>query len=89
MTENKAFQNIFLENRSKMTISGVEEVANFNEETITMFTTLGQLTIKGKGMHIVSLNVESGDAEIEGQISALGYSDNLSKKSGILARLFR
>ncbi len=92
MTENKVekpFQNIFIENRKKMSVSGVEEVANFNEEIITMFTTLGQLTIKGRGMHISHLSVETGDAEIEGEISALAYSDNMSKKSGILSKLFR
>ncbi len=92
MAENKAekpFQNIFIENRKKMSVSGVEEVANFNEEIITIFTTLGQLTIKGRGMHISHLSVETGDAEIEGEISALAYSDNMSKKSGILSKLFR
>ncbi len=92
MSENKIqnqFQNIFIENRKKMSVSGVQEVANFNEEIITMFTTLGQLTIKGREMHISHLSVETGDAQIEGEICAIGYSDNLSKKSGILSKLFR
>lgn len=92
MAENRnenQIQNIFLENRKKMSISGVKEVANFNEEIITMFTTLGQLTIKGKNMHISRLSVETGDVEIQGEVCALGYSDNLSKKSSLISKLFR
>lgn len=92
MAENRnenQIQNIFLENRKKMSISGVKEVANFNEEMITMFTTLGQLTIKGKNMHISRLSVETGDVEIQGEVCALGYSDNLSKKSSLISKLFR
>ena len=64
-------------------------VANYNEEIITMFTTLGQLTIKGKNMHISRLSVETGDVEIQGEVCALGYSDNLSKKSSLISKLFR
>ena len=92
MAENRnenQIQNIFLENRKKMSISGVKEVANFNEEIITMFTTLGQLTIKGKNMHISRLSVETGDVEIQGEVCALGYSDNLSKKSSLISKLVR
>lgn len=92
MAENntqKRHQNIFMQNRGKMSVSGVSDVAGFNEQIITMFTDLGQLTIKGRKMHISSLSLETGDVEIEGEIIALGYSDNLSSKSKLISRIFR
>jgi sporulation protein YabP len=93
MQENKSSQttpqNIFLENRKKLSVSGVTDVSNFDENIITMYTTLGQLTIKGRGMHVASLSLETGDVEIEGEIIALGYSDNVSSKVGFVSRLFK
>ena len=40
--------NITLENRKKMTLTGVEEGISFDDEKILLNTKLGALTIKGQ-----------------------------------------
>ena len=48
-------QNILLENRSKLTITGVEQVESFNENTIILITVKGGMTIKGEELNVGKL----------------------------------
>lgn len=83
--------NIIIENRRKLSISGVEDVDSFNEESIVLFTTMGMLTIKGQDLHINRLNIEIGDVAIEGLIDEMIYSDSDDKRdsSGFFSKLFK
>ncbi len=91
-TPKEVLHNMILENRKKLTLSGIEDVDCFDEESITLFTDSCSLTIKGSGLHINKLSVETGDVSIEGQIDSLVYSDGDTGKTkglGFLARMFR
>jgi sporulation protein YabP len=82
--------NIVMENRSKLNISGVNEVDSFDEKTIVLYTVQGMLTICGEDMHISKLNVENGDVAVEGEIWSLEYSDkDVKKVRGFLSRIFK
>jgi len=89
----KGNQNIVLENRQKMSISGVEDVISFNEELIVLNTTLGLINIKGEGLHINKLNLDDGDVNVEGNIISLQYvgsrDDIKSKGRGILGKMLK
>mgnify|MGYP003556610399 CR=1 FL=1 len=39
--------NLVLEDRKLLTVSGVADVDSFDEETVIVFTDLGELTIRG------------------------------------------
>lgn len=85
-------QNIILEDRSKLSISGVEQVANFNETVITLETIRGGVNIKGEELNISNLNLEEGKVTIDGMISAISYSnkENLTgKNGGFLGKMFK
>ena len=82
-------QNVFLENRSLLNLTGVEDVDCFDEQTIRAFTNMGELIIRGRGLHINKLSVESGELSVEGNICALEYSDEQPRLGGVFARLFR
>lgn len=41
--------NLLLENRRRLSLSGILEVISFNDEIIVLNTNLGTLNIKGKG----------------------------------------
>ena len=47
-TINNVIQNLILENRNKLSISGVRDVLSFDDQVIIMETELGLLTIKGE-----------------------------------------
>lgn len=85
-------QNLILENREKLTITGVEDVLSFDDQIVIINTQLGLLTIKGDDLRINKLNLDSSEVVIEGEIFNLGYSDNdIGKKNGtsILGKIFK
>lgn len=82
--------NIILENRKSLSISGITDVDSFDEHEICLFTELGELTIRGRELHIDSMSVESGDMTITGDIWSLVYGDK-ERRGPVSAfgRLFR
>lgn len=84
-------QNLILENREKLNITGVVEVQSFNDELITMKTELGELFIYGSGLKINKLNVDSSEIAVTGNIQCLEYSDKNNGKSkvGFISKIFK
>jgi len=81
--------SVTIEDRGKMTVTGVSDVDSFDEQTMIVYTDLGELTVRGKGLHISRLNTETGELNITGTVSAIAYTDDRSKSTGFLNRLFR
>ncbi len=81
--------NLTLEARKKLTASGVSNVDSFDEQTIVAYTDLGELTIRGQGLKINNLNVETGELVVEGEVHSLIYTQNQPKSAGLLSKLFR
>ena len=84
--------SILIENREKITITGVQDVDSFDESAVILLTDMGFITLHGEDLHINKLNLEEGQLIVEGEIIALQYSDSegiKSKGSGFLGRLFR
>lgn len=86
----KQDQNLILENRKNLSISGIIDVDSFDEKSIELYTQLGELTIQGRELHIDSMSVETGDMTITGDIWAIVYGDK-DRKGPIsaLGKLFR
>lgn len=85
-------QNLILENREKLNVSGVMEVVSFNEDFVNMKTELGELMVYGLGLKINKLNIDNSEISVEGNIQCLEYSDkNKSKNKGgsIFSKLFK
>ncbi|MDE6500777.1 MAG: sporulation protein YabP [Ruminococcus sp.] len=83
-------QNLILENRRNLSISGITDVDSFDEKAICLYTHLGELTIQGKELHIDSMSVETGDMTITGDIWSIIYGDKERKSPvSFLGRLFR
>lgn len=82
--------NAILEDRSKLMLTGVTDVENFDENKVYLYTQLGELVIRGKQLHVNEMSVESGELTVEGEINALIYGDkDRTKKLGLLGKLFR
>ena len=84
---SKKSHGIILDNRKKLSITGAEDVQGFNDETVNLITSLGNLTVHGSDLHISKLNLETGEVEIEGLINTLAYTADKSSKS-FMQRLF-
>ncbi|MCL2587845.1 MAG: sporulation protein YabP [Oscillospiraceae bacterium] len=81
--------NIILEGRERLSISGVEDVESFNEETITVYTSKGMLIIQGSDLHIEKLSLDGGDLSVEGEVHSLRYEEETREKGGLFSRLFK
>lgn len=85
-------QNLVLENREKLSISGVLDVLSFDDQVVIVETELGLLTIKGEDLRINKLSIDTSEVIVEGEIYNLAYSEeNADKKSsgGFLGKIFK
>ncbi len=90
MDENtNILQNVIIESRKKLNLSGVKDVASFDDETILLETVLGKMTVKGEGLHIESFNTQTGDLCATGKIYAVVYMSDAKLSGGFLSRIFR
>lgn len=78
---------LILEDRERLTVSGVEEVESFDENTIVMGTAQGMLIVRGEGLHIEKLSLDGGDLKVEGTVESLTYEENRQARGGFFARL--
>ena len=81
--------SVTVENRSAVKLTGVTDVASFNEQEIVMTSDSGEIALLGAGLHISQLNLEEGKVTVEGHIAALEYGDAPSAMRGLLSRVFR
>lgn len=86
------FQNLILESRERLTITGVVDVLSFDDQIVIVETQLGLLTVKGSDLRINKLSIDSSEVVIEGEIYNLGYSEDVAGKkssSSILGKIFK
>ena len=79
---------LIMQDRKLLELTGVSDVDSFDENTVTAYTSLGELTVRGRGLHIRQLNLEGGSLSLEGQVDSLTYSDT-TRSGGFFGRLFR
>lgn len=85
-------QNIILENRQKLSLSGVLDVFSFDDQVIILETELGLLTVKGENIRINKLSIDTSEVIVEGDISSLAYSDSKSSektKGSLISKIFK
>lgn len=89
---SNSIQNVILENREKLTISGVLDVLSFDDQIVIVETELGLLTVKGENLRINKLSLDTTEIIVEGTISNLAYSEKtLDKKTGgsFIGKIFK
>ena len=84
-------QNLVLENREKLSVSGVNDVLSFDDQIVMIDTELGLLSVKGENIRINKLSLDTAEVIVEGEISSLSYSPNKQDKSAgtIFSKIFK
>ncbi len=85
----KKNHSVCLENRSVLSVEGVNDVGSFDTQSVILYTDYGGLCIKGSALHISKLSLDSGEVIIDGKISAMIYTEASEKKRGVFERLFK
>ena len=84
-------QNIVLENREKLNITGVLDVLSFDDQIVILETELGLLTVKGENLRINKLCLDTSEVTIDGAIYQLAdrEKESMEKSGGILGKIFK
>ena len=81
---------LILNNRRTGSFTGILDVLSLDVGEILL--ELGMLDLKGKDLHVNRLNLEKGEADIEGEIDMITYSkvpEVTGKKDKMFGRIFR
>lgn len=70
-----------LTERKDMALTGVTEVVSFDENTVVLKTSQGDLVIHGQGLQLKNLSQEGGQVAVEGTVFACAYQQ--SRKGGL------
>ncbi len=91
LANTNVVQNLVLENRKKLSVSGVNDVLSFDDQVVMVDTELGLLTVKGENIRINKLSLDTAEVIIEGEISSLSYSQSKQEKSSgtLLSKIFK
>lgn len=79
---------LILEGRSRLSLSGVEDVESFDENEIVTRTGKGDLIIRGTGLHIEKLGLDTGDLSVTGTVTEMCY-DESAPQGSFWSRLFK
>lgn len=72
--------------RRSVSLDGLEDIVSFDDTCIVLRTALGLLSIDGEELHIVNMNVGSGELCVSGRICALFYEDGVGRKKGLFGK---
>ena len=91
VSNTSIIQNLVLENREKLSISGVLDVLSFDDQVVVVETELGLLNIKGDNIRINKLSLDTSEVIVEGEIYSLNYTDKSPDKKGgtLLGKIFK
>lgn len=93
MTDEKKMpklpHSVIMEDRRKLSVTGVTDIDSFDEQTIIAITDMGEITVRGWGLHITKLNLEQTELLVDGEISSLTYTDTRPQAKGFFAKMMR
>lgn len=77
-----------LDNRARLSVSGVREVESFDETVVALSTVRGLLIVRGENLQLRALSIDGGEVSVCGLIHDLSYEE-VQKTGGFFKRLFR
>lgn len=81
MEEQKIPHSITIENRRKITVTGVNDIDKFDENMIVLFTVEGELIIRGKGFKVSDLNSDTKTFRMDGHVTSMLYGGERHSKN--------
>ena len=69
----------------RLSLCGVRDVGAFDESVVILTTLCGMLTVEGEGLHISRLDLDKGECEVSGNVTALIYT-KAKERGGFFAR---
>ncbi len=91
MTEEKKHlpHILHMENNKTLYVSGVVQIGNFDEQSVILYLSDGKLTVRGNHLQIDRLSLETAEAQLNGTVQSLQYSDARPKAKGLFEKVLR
>ncbi len=88
-TDNFGKENdIFIYDRSRADLSGIDEVLEFSDTNITVSCKSGNISIDGSSLKISSFDSESGRLSVTGQLDSVIYFGEAPRDKKTKRRIF-
>jgi sporulation protein YabP len=89
--EEKVTHSLVVSGRKHLVLEGVLHVNSFDEVEINLETNMGMLILKGEGLHITQLSLETKTLTAEGHFTSFQYMENRGKNKGkgILSKILK
>ena len=90
--EIKQNHEVKLENRNKLSITGITKIDSLNSNEFLIQTSVGLLLIKGENLLMQQLDIDKGNIWIDGNIFSIEYiTDQKEKKtkSTFVGKIFK
>lgn len=84
----KKEHHLSLTDRTVLKAGGVSKIEFFSPEAMLVSTEQGRMAIKGNELYVDSLNAESGELLVRGQINSIAYYEK-DNSGAWLKRLFK
>ena len=82
-------QNVYLENRASVTVTGVTDVDGFRENGMLLSVESGGLEVQGADRHRTRLDPARREVRITGRISTVTYLDKREPKASVWKRMMK
>lgn len=66
--------------RKSLKVSGVDQIISFDENSVILSSSLGELEISGYDLSVDALDLDRGFASVSGEICGINYLDEGMKK---------
>lgn len=82
---------LHMEDRKQLSLTAIMDVDSYSDTIVMCKTAFGDMIIEGEDLHVRELNLENGEMQLQGTITAITYTkEETDKKSvGFFRRLFR
>ena len=88
MEERAIRQTITIVNGKALSVNGVKDIAGCDENVVYLNTSSGRITVEGNELKIESLEKESGNVIVSGDISGVFRSESVTAKKGFFGKIF-
>ncbi|MDD6312329.1 MAG: YabP/YqfC family sporulation protein [Firmicutes bacterium] len=85
--ENKSHNELHLIGRSDLSLTGIEDIKNFDDNQIELVIGDEALIIQGYDLHMNNLSLETGNVSISGTIQTIFFDDGtVAPKKGLFRK---
>ncbi len=81
--------NLIVEERGRLTATGVTRMLSCDECAACMETALGRLTVTGTELSVSELSLETGEIRLAGRVDRIEYAETRESAGGFFRRLVR